>query len=155
MLFSMLFSLALLASTTHAQPQGAAVRALRGQIIVAEQAFPEFQSDGQMLQYLRKTNRTTLKKGDESWQLHFMAFFKKAPEVDKVNIVFYDVTKASAREYVNYFELEVKPQAAAVVSNLRLSDAHGFVAGHRYQMLITRLVDGKEDIYARTALTLR
>ena len=41
------------------------------------------------------------------------------------------------------------------MSNLDLRPDRGFKEGGKYQVLITRLINGKEEVYARTLLELK
>jgi hypothetical protein len=83
-----------------------------------------------------------------------MVFLKEAAGADKINVVYYDVTKK--REQVNFSEVDVKPdQKMAQLNGITVSKDLGFVQGHKYEVLATRLVGGKEKVYAKTTLTLK
>ena len=84
-----------------------------------------------------------------------MVFLKEDPKDDKINIVYYDVS-AKPREQVNFSEIAVKPDQKIVqVNGVSISKDLGFVKGHKYDVLATRLVGGKEKVYAKATLTLK
>jgi hypothetical protein len=83
-----------------------------------------------------------------------MVFLKEPAGADKINIVYYDVTKK--REQVNFSEVDVKPDQKMVQLNgISISHDLGFVKGHKYDVLATRLIGGKEKVFAKTQLTLK
>ena len=90
-----------------------------------------------------------------AWTLNFMVFLKEAPGAATVNIVYYDVS-AKPREQVNYSEVGVKPDQKIIQLNgVAISKDLGFVKGHKYDVLATRLIGGKEKVYAKTTITLK
>src|SRR5262249_60477136 len=103
---------------------------------------------------VKKQSKTVL-KGDNAWNLNLMVFLKEAPGADKINIVYYDVTK-KPREQINFNEVTVKPDQKVVQLNgISISKDLGFVKGHKYDVLATRLIGGKEKVYAKTTVTLK
>jgi hypothetical protein len=63
---------------------------------------------------------------------------------------------AKPREQVNFSEVAVKPDQKMVELNgIALSTDLGFVKGHKYDVLATRIVGGKEKVYAKTTMTLK
>ena len=107
-----------------------------------------------MVSAMKKQSRTAI-KGDGAWTLNFMVFLKEAPGAASVNIVYYDVS-AKPREQVNYSEVGVKPDQKIIQLNgVAISKDLGFVKGHKYDVLATRLIGGKEKVYAKTTITLK
>jgi len=103
---------------------------------------------------MKKQSTTAIKGDGGAWNLNFMVFLKEAPGASTVNIVYYDITKK--REQINYSEVSVKPDQKIVQLNgIAISKDLGFVKGHKYDVLATRLIGGKEKVYAKTVITLK
>jgi hypothetical protein len=126
----------------------------KGKIFVSEAEFGQgYTSDGAMVSAMKKQSKSAI-KGDGAWSLNFMVFLKEAPGANTVNIVYYDITKK--RDQVNYSEVSVKPDQKIVQLNgISISKDMGFVKGHKYEVLATRLIGGKEKVYAKTVITLK
>lgn len=133
-----------------------------GTIVITERmlnpALSSFQSD------LKSEARATLTKNpdSESWKVHFIAHLKKSPGSPDVNIVFYEVgqaakaaVKASEREPVQAYPIKTRQTATMLISEVNLKTEEGFKPGGKYQVLITRLINGKEEVYARTSIELK
>lgn len=133
---------------------GGSMGQLKGTIIVSDAQIPaSFDSDQELVTAMKKAKRTAIKGSDGSWTLHLMAFLKKAAGASKVNLVYYDVTKK--REQVHFTEIDVQANQSTIqLNDQAVTKELGFVAGHKYQVLITRLVGGKEDVYAKAVVTL-
>lgn len=117
---------------------------------------------------LKAENKSALLRDpdSESWKVYFVANLTKAAGAEEVNIVFYDLPDKSAdkgkkpqpgqdTEPVQAYPIHTKPTAKALISEVDLKPEEGFKAGGKYQVLITRIVNGKEDVYARTTLELK
>jgi hypothetical protein len=144
---SVLLSCALLslsAAVAHAAPPG-------GTLVITDAAMdpksPTFEKD------LKKATKTSLTKSGDGWHLYFVAYLKKAAGSAEVNIVFYDVT--AKREQINAFPINTAPSAKILMSDIEITPEQGFKAGHKYEVRITRLVGGKEDVYAKATLDLK
>jgi hypothetical protein len=129
--------------------------ALKGHIFVSDAEFGTgYGSDSAMVSAVKKQAKTTI-KGGGNWTLNMMVFLNQAPGADKINIVYYDIS-AKPREQVNFSEVAVKPDQKIVQLNgIAISTDLGFVKGHKYDVLATRLIGGKEKVYAKTVLTLK
>jgi hypothetical protein len=154
--------LALMIAAGLAAPQAAAAdsdsgawRANKGRIFVSDTEFGQgYASDGAMVSAMKKQSKAAI-KGDGAWTLNFMVFLKEAPGATTVNIVYYDIS-AKPREQVNYSEVSVKPDQKIIQLNgVAVSKDLGFVKGHKYDVLATRIVGGKEKVYAKTTVTLK
>lgn len=108
---------------------------------------------------LKAAARTSLTKGkeDEGWKVYFVAHMNRAPGAEQVNLVFYDqaAAKGQPREEVQAFPMHTKKDAKIMMADIELKPEEGFKAGGKYNVLVTRLINGKEDIYARTTLELK
>lgn len=114
---------------------------------------------------LKTENKLALTKDpdSDSWKVFFVANLSKQAGSEDVNVVFYDAKdaapkdkKAAAeREPVQAYPIRTKPTAKVLMSELSLKPEEGFKVGGKYQVLITRLINGKEDVYARTTLELK
>ncbi len=129
-------------------------RANKGRIFVSDTEFGQgYTSDGAMVSAMKKQSKTAI-KGDGNWTLNFMVFLKEAPGANSVNIVYYDVS--GKRDQVNYSEVSVKPDQKIVQLNgVAISKDLGFVKGHKYEVLATRIIGGKEKVYAKANFTLK
>jgi hypothetical protein len=131
-----------------------ALGALKGKIFISATEFGSgFGSDAEMASSIKKQS-TSVIKGDGSWNFNLTVFLKEPAGADKINIVYYDVTKK--REQVNFSEVDVKPDQKMVQLNgITVSRDLGFEKGHKYDVLATRLIGGKEKVYAKAQLTLK
>ena len=103
---------------------------------------------------LKKQGKTTF-KGDGSWTLNMMIFLGAGTGGNKINVVYYDVSKHPP-DQVNFTEVSVKPDQKIVQLNGQaISSDMGFVKGHKYEVRATRVVGGKEKVYAKTTITLK
>jgi hypothetical protein len=133
-----------------------ALGALKGRIFASETEYGSgFETDGAMAAAIKKQSKAVIKGSGGAWTLNLTVFLKEAAGADKINIVYYDVS-AKPREQVNFSEIDVKPDQKMVQLNgIALSKDLGFVAGHKYDVLATRLIGGKEKVYAKTTITLK
>lgn len=135
-----------------------------GAILVTDKklnpAARSFQDD------MKTEARTTLVKpaDSETWTLHFIAHLKKAAGAEELHVVFYEkldpkapkVAKpAGPPEPVNAYPIHTKADAKMVMSELPLKPEDGFKSGGKYEVRVTRLINGKEEIYAKTNLELK
>jgi hypothetical protein len=126
----------------------------KGKIFVSDSEYLSgYTSDAAMIAGMRKQSKTTF-KGDGIWNLNLMIFLKEPAGGDKVNVVYWDVTKK--KEQIDYTEVAVKPDQKIVQLNgVGLSKERGFVKGHRYDIVVTRIIGGKEKVYAKTTISLK
>lgn len=125
-----------------------------GRIVVSDAEFGSYASEKEMSAALKKQGKTTF-KGDGSWNLNMMIFLSSPPGGDKINIVYYDVSKHPP-DQVNFTEVGVKPDQKIVQLNGQtISSDMGFVKGHKYEVRATRVIGGKEKVYAKTTITLK
>ncbi len=108
---------------------------------------------------LKSEAKTSLDKNPDSdtWKMHFIAYLNHAAASEDVNIVFYDPLPPKAgqpREPIQAYPIRTKSNAKIVISQLDLKPEEGFKPGGKYQVLLTRLVNGKEDVYARGSIQL-
>jgi hypothetical protein len=128
--------------------------AFKGRIFVSDTEFGSgYSSDDEMIAAIKKQSQTAI-KGEGSWTFHLTVFLKEPAGANKINIVYYDVTKK--REQVNFSEVDVQPaQKMVQLNGITVATDLGFVKGHKYEVLATRLIGGKEKVYAKTQLTLK
>ena len=126
----------------------------KGKIYVSDVEFGAYASEKEMAAAIKRQSKTTIKEEGGTWPLNFMVFLNAAPGADKINIVYYDLSKRN--EQVDFAEIGVKPDQKIIQLNGQaVSKEKGFVKGHRYDVLATRLIGGKEKVYARTTITLK
>lgn len=130
-----------------------------GSIVITErQLNPKIHSFQEDLK--TEARRVLTKRPElENWKVFFIAYLKKAAGDSKVNVVFYDAAQPSkpgqAREPIHFAEIGTAADTKVLMSNLDLRPDQGFKEGGKYQVLITRLINGKEEVYARTLLELK
>ena len=133
--------------------------ALKGRIFVSDTEFGSgYPTDAAMIAAVKKQSKAVIKSAGAAggaWTLNLAVFLKEAAGANKINIVYYDVS-ARPREQVNFSEVDVKPDQKMVELNgIALSSDLGFVKGHRYDVLATRIVARKEKVYAKATMTLK
>lgn len=109
---------------------------------------PSFEKD------LKKAQKAVIKKEGATWKLFFVAYLKKAPGAEEVNLVFYDIT-TKTKEAPNAVPVMMQPNAKILASTVEISEEMNFQAGHKYDVRVTRLISGKEEVYATTKLELK
>lgn len=107
--------------------------------------------------FLKDVEHRAVHELDQSggqWTINFVAFLKRAAGAKLVQLVFYD---AAVKEHqpVNNFPISTQAKAKILAAAVSFGPDQGFVAGHQYHVLITRLIGGKEQVYARTTLKLK
>ncbi len=128
--------------------------AAAGKIVVSDVEWGSYGSEKELNTALKKQGKTTI-KGDGAWNVNMMVFLGGGAGADKINIVYYDMAKKPP-EQVNFNEIGVKPDQKIVqINGLTLSKDMGFVKGHKIEVRATRLVGGKEKVYAKTTITLK
>lgn len=128
--------------------------AAAGKIVVSDAEWGSYGSEKELNTALKKQGKTTF-KGDGSWNLNMMVFLGSGAGADKINIVYYDMAKKPP-EQVNFNEIGVKPDQKIVqVNGITISKDMGFVKGHKYEVLATRIIGGKEKVYAKGTITLK
>ena len=134
---------------------GPTYRRNRGRIVFQEAAFTAFGTEKELTKLVNKArlNKTLRKAKSGNWELHFLAFMRKAPGAAKVNLVWYKLGKK--REQVDFTEFTMPPTSVTLRAKARLMPAQGFKAGDRLEGRITRLVGGKEKVFAKCRLTLK
>ena len=129
--------------------------AMKGKIVISDTEFGTgYASDAQMLAAVRKQARTAI-KGDGAWTMNLMVFLKEPAGATNINIVYYDVS-VKPRDQVNFSEVKVQASQKIVqVNGIAVSKDLGFVKGHKYEVLATRVIGGKEKVYAKGVVTLK
>ena len=132
-----------------------AAGAMKGKIVISDSEFSTgFGSDAQMLAAVRKQAKTTI-KGEGAWTMNLMVFLKEPAGATNINIVYYDVS-VKPRDQVNFSEVKVQASQKIVqVNGIAVSKDLGFVKGHKYEVLATRVIAGKEKVYAKGVVTLK
>jgi hypothetical protein len=128
---------------------------MKGKIVVSDKEFGTgYESDAQMAAAVRKQAKSVI-KGDGAWTMSLMVFLKEPAGATSINIVYYDVS-VKPRDQVNFSEVTVQASQKIVqVNSVAISKDLGFVKGHKYEVLATRLIGGKEKVYAKGTLQLK
>lgn len=149
----LVFSLAMGVGLSPARADG--YGANRGKIVVSDNEFTGgWGSDSEMVKALKKQGKSVVKGEGGAWTLNLMVFLKEAAGASTVNIVYYDVS--GKRDQVNFSEVQVQPtQKILQLNGIAISKDLGFVAGHKYEIAATRIIGGKEKVYAKGTVTLK
>ncbi len=129
-----------------------------GTITITEKKLEPAQANS--LKDLKAEQRSVLGKAPEAegWQIHLVAHLNRPPGAEEVNIVFYDQTPpkpGQPREPINAYPIHTKKDGKVMLAQVEVRPEDGFKAGGKYLVLITRLINGKEDVYAKTTLELK
>lgn len=137
-------------------PRAAHAGPFTGQVVVSDAEFGTgYGSDAEMMKAVKKQAKTTIKGDGANWTLNLMVFLKEAPGATTINIVYYDVS-VKPRDQVNFSEVKVQTtQKIVQVNGVAISKDLGFVKGHKYEVLATRVIGGKEKVYAKGTVTLK
>ena len=111
-------------------------------------------SDADFEKNAKKKQVSSLAKTGDQWTLYFLAYLKKAAGSKEVQLVFYDAAEKK-HEPTNAFPIETQPSAKILTSSVTFNADQGFKAGHKYNVMVTRLIGGHEDVYARSTITLK
>lgn len=145
-----LLGASLATAAAHADGWGS----LKGRVIISDTEFSSYSSDSEMVAAVKKQGKTTL-KGDGNWTMNLMVFLKEPAGATSINIVYYDVS-VKPRDQVNFSEVQVQTSQKIVsVNGVSVSKDLGFVKGHKYEVLATRVIGGKEKVYAKGVVTLK
>ena len=126
----------------------------KGRIYVSDVEFGSYGSEKEMAAAIKRQSKTTIKGEGGTWSLNFMMFLNAAPGAEKINIVYYDLSKK--HEQVDFTEINVKQDQKIVQLNGQaVSKEKGFVKGHTYDVRATLLIGGKEKVYAKATITLK
>ncbi len=87
----------------------------KGKIYVSDVEFGSYASDKEMAAAIKRQSKTTIKEEGGTWPLNFMIFLNAAPGADKINIVYYDLSKKN--EQVDFAEVGVKPDQKIIQLN--------------------------------------
>lgn len=103
---------------------------------------------------LKKHETATLAASGDGWTMYFVAYLKKAAGAPEVQLVFYDEA-VKEHEPTNAFPIATQASTKILASSISFGGDQGFKAGHTYKVLVTRLIGGKEDVYAHSSVTLK
>lgn len=129
-----------------------------GTITITErQLDPSVASDDDAV---KSAQRCVLTKAadDDGWRINLVAKLSKKAESSDVNIVFYDQAlpkPGEPRKPVQAYPTTTRKGANLMLASVEIKPEDGFKAGGKYSVLITRLVNGREDIYAKTTVELK
>ena len=101
-------------------------------------------------------SKAVFAKSGETWNLFFVAYLKKPAGATEVNLAFYETPPGGKRENINAIPIQgIKENSRTVMSSVQLSPEQSFKAGHKYEVLVTRIINGKEEVYARSKIELK
>jgi hypothetical protein len=137
-------------------PATARAQAMKGKVIVSDTEFGTgYDSDAVMMKAVHKQAKTAIKGDGGNWTLNLMVFLKEPAGATSINIVYYDVS-VKPRDQVNFSEVKVQASQKIVqVNGVAISKDLGFVKGHKYDVVATRIINKKEKVYAKGNFTLK
>jgi hypothetical protein len=145
---ALVLAAAVLASPAHADTY----TKYKGQIVTSDQPLPgPSAGDAEWQKGLKKAQKTTFAKEGDGWTVHFIAFMKKPAGGSELNVVFYDITKGKP-DQVHFISFAVQASQKTLQSNFKLSTDDPIKADHKYEVRLTRIVGGREDVLAKTTL---
>lgn len=95
---------------------------------------------------------TKLKKSGDNWHVYFVAYMKKPPGAAEINVVFYDAAKKNSEPIA--YQVQTQPTAKIVMADFEAKGEDGLKSGNKYNVRVTRLINGHEETYASTTLEL-
>ncbi len=124
-----------------------------GTLIIMDKAVEATEDNESFEKRVKAAATTTLHKGaDGGWHVYFAAWLRKKPGAEEINIVFYEPGKG--RDPVHAYDLRTRADAKVLVSDVSVSPDDGLKSGKKYDVRITRLSNGHEEVFARTNLEL-
>lgn len=149
------FALLPFSSAWAGDKTGPTYRRNRGQIAWQQTAFGDFATEKEFSKAVAKARRNKALKRNArgNWEIHFIAFMRTAPKATKVNLVWYRLGKK--REQVDFTEFTVPANEPTLQASAKLLSAQGFKVGDQLEGRVTRLIKGRETVYARCRLTLK
>ncbi|MCB9557287.1 MAG: hypothetical protein H6707_14360 [Deltaproteobacteria bacterium] len=137
-----------------ARAKGTTWSKFKGKVVVSSQPFVDATTEQAFTKTIARAARTrTVESKDGRWNFHFIAFLKSAPGSSKLNLVWYRLGKKRP-EQVDYTEFVVPPAGKTLQAQAEISAAQGFRRGDRVEVRLTRVIAGREKIYASARLAL-
>ena len=106
------------------------------------ESTPDFEKD------VKKARTNKIEKSGDSWKLYFVAYLNKAAGSEEVNLVFYPAGGLKSGEHPDAFPIQTQAKAKILMSEVDISPVTGIKAG-KYQIRLTRIIGGKEVIFAK------
>ena len=97
---------------------------------------------------LPKEAKDTLVKQVDGWKIFLVAYLNKAAGSEEVNLVFYPAGGLKSGEHPDAFPISTQAKAKILMSEVDISPVTGIKAG-KYQIRLTRIIGGKEVIFAK------
>jgi len=150
----------------RARADETSLREFRGRVVVSDYFIAparSFPSPAAMVAALRRLERATIEASAGFWRLHLYAFLDRVPDADGLRLLAIDVTDAREAREVRAFDVKaVDGEKELALGDFVLTEAMGFVKGHRYELVVARgrgdsdtPDKGKADVYAKGVITLR
>jgi hypothetical protein len=103
---------------------------------------------------LKKSNVKAVEKKDGEWKLFVVAFLRKAPGAGEVSILFYDAAEKQTDPNA-VMPVSLPATAKVLATSLSFNEEAGVKPGHTYNVVVARKVGGKDEIYAKSQLSLK
>lgn len=139
----------------EAEKPGPTYRRYRSKIIWQSTAFDAFSTEKEFGKVVSKARRNKVLKRNAkgNWPFHFIAFLKSAPRATKLNLVWYRLGKK--KEQVDFTEFTVPPDGITLQAQATLKTLMGFKKGDSLEARVTRLIGGREKVYASCRVVLK
>jgi hypothetical protein len=131
-----------------------AAAAFRGKVITSAIPLTPTGEEASFFAYLRQRHQAELPRpASGAWLVHLIAFFHEPIGDTQCHVAFYRLRGKEPPEFVEAFGQQVTASQENLSTKVELSPER-FTPG-TYELRITRLVRGKEEVYARSQLTLK
>lgn len=131
----------------------ALVASFRGKVVTSNQPLAPAGEEAEFYRYLQKNHRSSISRPpDGPWRIYMVAFFRKPIGATTCHVALYEI-KGRKKRFVEAFGQQVQPDQENLAAQVELG-TESFKAGSSYELRITRIIKGKERIYASTRLTL-
>ncbi len=125
-----------------------------GKIVTSATPLSPSGEEEAFARYLDERQQAQIGRAAEGpWTVHLIAFFSKPIGDSTCHVAIYDLSGGKAR-FVEAQGQQVQAAQTNLATQVELSPDR-FKAGQAYELRVTRLVKGKERVYARARIVLR
>jgi hypothetical protein len=126
----------------------------KGQIITAQQEIPVSDDEDELAATLARVAKTVLDKRGDTWSFNMMGFLTAKPKTDEVMLLIYDITDGK-RTYMTGKDISIDPEALIMAAAIEVTEDDGIKSGKKIELVLGRLVNGKETVFAKTKVTFK
>lgn len=124
-----------------------------GKVVTSAMPLTPSGDEETFFSYLAERNQTTISHpANGSWPIYLIAFFAQPIGASECHVALYALKSKQPPRFVEAFGQRVSAEQDNLSAHIELSPER-FSPGE-YELRVTRLVDGKEKVYAKTRITL-